>query len=110
MSRFAPVPSSPNCVSSRADRGDRQHFVEPLPAVGVERVKQVMAELPRCELVEEEGNYLHYVVRTRFIGFKDDVEIEVEDDAVHVRSASRVGYGDLGVNRKRVEALRQALS
>jgi len=110
MSRFAPVPSSPNCVSTRADRSDKQHFIEPLPSVGVDRVKQVMAELPRCELVEEDGNYLHYVVKTKWLGFKDDVEIEVEPDHTHVRSASRVGYGDLGVNRKRVENLRKALS
>lgn len=110
MDRFAPVPSSPNCVSSRAPAGDRQHYIAPLPAADVARVKAVMAELPRAELVEEEGPYLRYVVSTRWLGFKDDVELEVGPDAVHVRSASRVGYGDLGVNRKRVEALRKALS
>ena len=109
MDRFAPCPSSPNCVSSRAPTDDRQHHIEPLPAVSKERIKEVMAGLERCELVEEDGPYLHYVVRTKWIGFKDDVELEVTEEAVHVRSASRVGYGDLGVNRKRVESLRQAL-
>lgn len=110
MERFAPCPSSPNCVSSRAPKEDAPHHIEALPSVPKDRVKAVMAGLERCELVEEDGDYLHYVVKTRWLGFKDDVELEITPDAVHVRSASRVGYGDLGVNRKRVEALRRALT
>ncbi len=109
MSRFAPVPNKPNCVSSRADPEDRVHYTRPFEGVTLAEVKSVVAALPRTELVEEADDYLHFVVRTAFLGFKDDVEFEVEGDHVHVRSASRVGYGDLGVNRKRVRSIRDQL-
>ncbi|MEZ4320638.1 MAG: DUF1499 domain-containing protein [Myxococcota bacterium] len=109
MTRFAPVPATPNCVSSRTDPDD-PHYVAPLPHATVERIKAVVAGLPRTELVEEADGYLHFVSTTAFFRFKDDLELEVEEDGVHVRSASRVGHSDLGVNRKRVEALRALLS
>lgn len=110
MSRLAPVPSSPNCVSSLADPGDRQHHIAPLTGVTLAQVKAAMLGFPRVELIEETPTYLHLVATTGFFRFKDDVEFELAGDVVHVRSASRVGYGDLGVNRKRVEALRRALA
>ncbi len=109
MSRLAPVPNSPNCVSSRCDPKDAGHFIAPLTSTSLDAVRRVMAAQPRTELVEDTGDYLHYVCTTRLFRFKDDVEFEVDGDLVHVRSASRLGYGDLGVNRKRVEALRAAL-
>ncbi len=109
MSRLAPVPKSPNCVSSRADPADRVHAIAPLSGADLDRVKAVMAAMPRTELVEEAEGYLHYVCTTALLRFKDDVEFEQDGDVVHVRSASRVGYGDLGVNRKRVEGIRRAL-
>ena len=107
--RFAPVPTSPNCVSSRANTDDRQHYIEPLRGVTLDAVRRAMATLPRVELVEEAPGYLHFVQTSWLFRFKDDVEFEVEGDVVHVRSASRVGHGDLGVNRKRVEAVRKAI-
>ncbi len=109
--RFAPVPSSPNCVSSRADPADRQHYIEPLQTTDLDAARQALLAQPRTELVEEDGDYLRFVCTTRFLRFKDDVELELDPDAgvVHVRSASRVGYGDMGVNRRRVEALRSEL-
>lgn len=108
--RFAPVPKSPNCVSSRADAGDRQHHIAPLAGTDLAAVKTAMASMPRAELVSEEAGYLKYVVTSALFRFKDDVEFEQDGDVVHVRSASRTGYGDLGVNRKRVEAVRKALT
>jgi uncharacterized protein (DUF1499 family) len=61
--------------------------------------------------VEEEAGYLHAVCRSRLFGWADDLELRIDTEAgvVHVRSASRVGYSDLGVNRRRVERLRAAL-
>lgn len=109
MTRFAPVPDSPNCVSSRANPTDRLHHVEPLRGTSLAAVRRAMGELPRVELVEESGSYLHFVQTSLLFRFKDDVEFEAEGDVVHVRSASRVGRGDLGVNRRRVEALRARL-
>jgi len=110
VTRFAPVPRSPNCVSSRAPADDREHFIEPLRGVTLDAARRAMEAFPRVTLVEEAPGYLHFVVTTFLLRFKDDVELEQEGDVVHVRSASRVGYGDLGVNRARVEALRKALA
>lgn len=115
-SRLAPPPDSPNCVSSRADPSDEVHYIEPLalPASpeGLERVLRAIEEFPRCEVVEREARYAHAVCRTRIFRFKDDLEVELdpEEDVVHIRSASRVGYGDMGVNRARVEQLRAKLA
>ena len=108
--RFAPVPDSPNCVSSRAPATDAQHYIPPLQGVTVAQVKAAALAMPRTELVEEDGDYAHIVFTSALFRFKDDVELQQEGDLVHVRSASRVGYGDLGANRKRVEALRAAVS
>ena len=108
-SRFAPVPQSPNCVSSRASEDDKTHYVAPF-AHAFDAVKAAALAMPRTELVEEADGYARIVFKTRWLGFKDDLELEQDGDVVHVRSASRVGYSDLGVNRKRVETLRTRLS
>jgi uncharacterized protein (DUF1499 family) len=65
--------------------------------------------MPRTKLVEERAGYLRYVVTTRIFRWKDDVEFEQDGDVVHVRSAARTGWDDLGVNRRRVESIRAAL-
>jgi uncharacterized protein (DUF1499 family) len=58
----------------------------------------------------EQGNYLHVEMRSLMFRFVDDVEFSLAASAglIHVRSASRVGYSDFGVNRKRVERIRAA--
>ena len=109
MTRFAPPPTSPNCVSSRADASDRVHHIAPLAGVDLARVKAVVAGMPRTRIEAEADGYLHVIFTSGLFRFKDDVEFEQEGDLVHVRSASRVGYGDLGANRKRVEAIRSLL-
>lgn len=110
MSRLAPVPPTPNCVSSRADPKDSVHYIAPLEGVDLAAVREVMAATPRTKLVREEPGYLRYEVRTALLRFVDDVEFEQEGGVVHVRSASRVGRSDLGVNRRRVELIRKGLS
>jgi len=109
MTRFAPPPASPNCVSSRADAADRVHHIAPLAGADLPRVKTVVLGMPRTRIQEEADGYLHVIFTSGLFRFKDDVEFEQDGDVVHVRSASRVGYGDLGANRKRVEAIRAAL-
>lgn len=109
MTRLAPCPSSPNCVSSRAPASDRVHAIAPFTNTTLAAVKAAALALPRAKLVEETDGYVHIVVTTRLLRFRDDLELEADSDVVHVRSASRVGYGDLGVNRARVEAIRAAL-
>ena len=74
------------------------------------RLKSLLAGTPRTVVVTATDDYLHAVCRTR-LGFADDVECRLghADGMIHVRSASRLGYYDFGVNRARVEALRQQL-
>jgi len=108
---LAPCGSRPNCVCSRADAGDRHH-VEPFAVSGdgaaaFSRLKNLVAGMPRTAIVAATDEYVHAVCRTR-LGFADDLECRFcrADSVVHVRSASRLGYFDFGVNRTRVEALR----
>jgi uncharacterized protein (DUF1499 family) len=77
------------------------------PAEAVDRLKTVVRGMERTSLVLESLDYLHVEFRTS-LGFVDDVELYVDDKqkVIHLRSASRVGYWDLGVNRKRMESIR----
>lgn len=107
-----PCPFSPNCVSTQAT--DDGHAIAPIRyrkarAEAKEALKQAIRLLPRVTLVEEDESYLHYEFTSFLIRFVDDVEF-VFDDAtkmLHFRSASRTGYGDFGVNRKRMEEIRR---
>jgi len=109
--RLAPCPSSPNCVSSLAD--DDLHRIAPLPfsgaaAVAIGRIEGIVRSLPRVSVTASTENYLHAEFRSAVFLFVDDVEFLADEAAgvVQVRSASRVGSSDLGVNRKRVETIR----
>ncbi len=112
--RLAPCPSSPNCVSSRAGPSDEVHYIEPLrfqgDAVAARgRLASILRAMPGAELVADEEHYLHFTFTTRVLRFVDDVEFVFDptDSIIHCRSASRVGYGDLGVNRRRIEKVRR---
>jgi uncharacterized protein (DUF1499 family) len=73
-------------------------------------LRAAVAALPRTRIVEDEPGYLHAECTSRIFRFVDDLELaQNQQSGVDVRSASRVGYGDMGVNRARVEALRAAL-
>ena len=111
---LAPCRNRPNCVCSRAD-AEARHRVEPFAVSGdgaaaFGRLKELLAGMPRTAIVAATEEYVHAVCRTR-LGFADDVECRLcsTDGVIHVRSASRLGYYDFGVNRARVEALRQRL-
>jgi uncharacterized protein (DUF1499 family) len=73
-----------------------------------EALKATIATLPRTKLVDEDESYLHYEFTSLLLRFVDDVEFLFEETTktVHFRSASRTGYSDLGVNRKRMEQVR----
>jgi uncharacterized protein (DUF1499 family) len=112
--RLAECPSSPNCVAS--DAGDDAHAVAPFrisaPAAHVwEAVRENVAALPRTTVVVDTGEYLHAECSSALLGFVDDLELHLRpvDGIIAVRSASRVGYSDLGVNAGRVEDLRHSL-
>jgi len=113
--RLAPCPASPNCVSSQAD--DSAHRVAPLRydgevAAALERLVAVLREMPRTRIVGRDATTVRAECTTLLFRFVDDVDLVVDDAAhvIHVRSASRVGYSDLGVNRRRVERIRSAFA
>jgi uncharacterized protein (DUF1499 family) len=105
---LAPCRATPNCVSSQADPSDRQHYIEPLKA-GMEDVRKAVEALPRTHIVLAHPNYLYAEFRSRLLGFVDDVEFFFDGAAVQVRSASRLGRRDFGVNRARIEQLRRMI-
>ena len=105
--------STPNCVSSQADPADKQHFIEPLRFKGtvpeaIAAARKAVESMARATVIRQEGNYLYAEFRSALLGFVDDVEFTYDEKAgvLHVRSASRLGRRDFGVNRARVEALR----
>lgn len=105
---LGPCPTSPNCVSTQAL--DEGHAIAPFRyrksrVEAKEALKEVVRSLPRTKLVEEDESYLHYEFTSLLMRFVDDVEFLFDDETktLHFRSASRTGYGDLGVNRKRME-------
>ncbi|MGJ3238705.1 MAG: DUF1499 domain-containing protein [Anaerolineae bacterium] len=110
---FVPCPPTPNCVSSTAP-ADGMAYIEPIafegsPESAYERLTSVLDSLPRAERVSDDGRYLHVVFRSLTMGFPDDTEfyIDAENNVIHVRSAARLGAGDMGVNRNRIEQIRQ---
>lgn len=112
---LAPCPSSPNCVSS--DARDSSHQVAPLqlavaPAEAWRSVREAVLELPRSRIVKETPDYLHAECRSALFGFVDDLELQLRpgEEIIAIRSASRLGRSDLGVNRRRVEGLRASLT
>ncbi|NIR31249.1 MAG: DUF1499 domain-containing protein [Gammaproteobacteria bacterium] len=109
-------PDTPNCVSSLPQEAPERR-VAPLAFDGGaqsarERLRKVINAMARTRIVVDEGDYLRAEFRSRLFGFVDDVEFLLDEDAglIHVRSASRVGYWDLGVNRRRVAAIRRAFA
>ena len=108
--RLSPCPSSPNCVSSQSD--EEKHKIDPIrftftPAWDMGRLKMIIRGMERATVIQETPDYLHVEFRT-LLGFVDDAEffLDASQKVIHLRSASRVGYWDLGVNRKRMEAIR----
>lgn len=111
---LTPCPESPNCVSS--DASDELHRTEPYrlkvaPTQAWRGLRDVVEAQARVTVMSADDTYLHVEVRSAIFRFVDDAEfhLRAQEGIIAVRSASRVGYGDLGVNRKRVETIREAL-
>ena len=111
--RLTPCPGTPNCVGSEFPV-DPVKTIEPIafssgdPALVKNRLKQIVQEMGG-NIEAETRDYLAATFSSPIFGFVDDLEIRIDDrrKLVHLRSASRVGYGDGGVNRDRVERLKQ---
>jgi uncharacterized protein (DUF1499 family) len=115
--RLAPCPNQPNCVSSQAAAGDQQHYIEALtysgePGQARARLERAIAGMKRARVVGREANYWRVEFTSALWRFVDDVEFLFDDTGrrIDVRSASRVGYSDLGVNRRRIEEIRRRFS
>ena len=113
--RLAACPDSPNCVNSQAV--DARHAIAPLAFQGDAAATRtalvtVLRGRPDMTLIVDTPDYLYAESRSAVFGFVDDVEFAFDEEAgvVHVRSASRLGHSDLGVNRARIEAIRAALN
>ncbi|HJY76262.1 MAG TPA: DUF1499 domain-containing protein [Burkholderiales bacterium] len=112
--KFPACPHRPSCVSSVAQ--DEVHKVEPLrytgdAAAARQKLEQVIRQMQLARIEHATSEYLHVVFQTPTMHFHDDVELLVQAGGlIQVRSISRFGYGDRGVNRARVEAIRQAFT
>lgn len=106
--RLTPCPESPNCVSSY--ESSEQHSIAALDA-NLEQIQQVLLKMDAANIVEHSNNYLYAEFTSSLMGYVDDVEFlyDVATNTSHVRSASRLGHSDMGVNRNRIEAIRAQL-
>mgnify|MGYP001823883368 FL=1 len=109
--KLSPCPKSPNCVSSLA--GDKEHFIAPIPYSGENAMAQhklldVLNSFKNARAVRIEENYIHAEFVSSVFRFVDDVEFYFDDSVkvIQVKSASRTGYFDFGVNRRRIEKIR----
>ena len=105
-----PCPTTPNCVCS--ENPVQNGYAAPLkytgqPGESWQKARETVTTMGG-RIVEENDHYLHAVFTSRFFRFVDDLELRLDETAgvIHFRSASRTGYSDLGVNRKRIETLR----
>jgi uncharacterized protein (DUF1499 family) len=109
---LSPCPASPNCVSSKDT--DEAHYIAPMRYETAsnkarETLISVIKSMDRARVVTSEGNYIHAEFTSAIFRFVDDVEFYFDDanKIIDLRSASRVGYSDFGVNRKRIETIRK---
>ena len=112
--RLLTCPNSPNCVCSYDQ--DPEHAIAPLtfsgsPEKAIADLKQIIRAMPKTQIVSESDDYIYAEFTSKLMGFVDDVEFYADREAnvIQVRSASRLGKSDLGVNRKRIEAIRSEL-
>lgn len=105
-------PDTPNCVCSQADASDKEHFIDAIattkaPADAIATLKSIIEGMERSTINETTDNYLYAEFSSKLMGFVDDIEFYVDSGLIQVRSAARLGKSDLGVNRKRVETIRE---
>ena len=109
-------PDKPNCVCSEQN-DDVDHFIPPLPisdsyeSDSLTVLKDIIREL-KGEIQTHNETYISATFSSPLFGFVDDVEMRIDSKQklIHMRSASRVGYGDLGANRKRAELIKKLFS
>lgn len=110
--QLSPCPKSPNCVVSQG-QSDADHTIAPIQydgdqATAMARLIELVKAMPRTEIIQQTDDYLYAEFTSQLMGFVDDVEFYLapSTSVIHVRSASRLGESDLGVNRQRIETIR----
>ena len=110
--QLSDCPDSPNCVSTSSSRPDSR--IEPIifpETVNAAKLKLegIIRKMSGSRIVKSEGNYIHAEYRSRIFGFVDDLEVLLDDNQklIYLRSSSRIGYSDFGVNRKRTDEIRR---
>ena len=111
---LTPCPKTPNCVNSQADA--ETHYIQPLHYEGTkqeahDRLLRILESEKRTKILTAQENYIRVEFTSALFRFVDDAEFyfpeaKTEEAVIHIRSASRVGHSDLGVNRKRIEHIR----
>ena len=101
-------PDSPNCVSSY--ESSEEHSIAALDA-NLNQIQQILLTMDEANIVEQSSNYLYAEFTSSLMGYVDDVEFlyDPASNSTQVRSASRIGYSDMGANRNRIEAIRDQL-
>lgn len=115
--QLSPCSSKPNCVNSQAT--DEKHYIDPIVTSETssevkKHILEILNKFRNTTIIETENNYIRAEFTSTVFHFVDDVEfyfpdIESKEMIIYARSASRIGYSDLGVNRKRIEKIRSKL-
>lgn len=108
------LPASRNAVGSQGS--DKVHAIAPLSYSGtreevIRKLHSIIGNTPRARIVVETPDYLYVEYESALLGFVDDTEfyLPAYEKVIHVRSAARFGFSDFGVNRKRIEDMREKL-
>lgn len=106
----SPCGDKPNCVSTQDQREKYQLAPFTLTTnANLDTIEQAALKLPGAKTAVKEGDYLRIECTSKIMRFVDDLELKIDGDKLVVRSESRVGYSDFGVNRKRADQLREQL-
>ena len=116
IKKFPVCPNSPNCVSSETVKKDKQHYIAPFKLISDadktwDALKNCLIKQAQILIIEENRYELKAQVKSRLFRFIDDLNFVLDEEKklIEVYSASRLGYSDLGVNRRRLETLRKQL-
>ena len=113
--KLAPCPSTPNCVSSQADNPDK--LIAPIAfTTSAEEARakllNVLESMSRLDIVDNQPTYIRAETQSPMIGFIDDNEFYIDEEAgvIHIRAAARLGQSDLNKNRERMDSIRAAFN
>ncbi|UZE94830.1 DUF1499 domain-containing protein [Alkalimarinus alittae] len=115
--QLTPCPDSPNCVSSYEDKKDETHYIDALvikgdnPQQAWSSLQSLIKQNSNAEIIKQDDHYIYAEYTSSIMRFVDDTEflLDKENNRVQLRSASRLGHKDFGVNRERLEAIRAEL-